>query len=67
MSQYKCRERLIRETIDEARRFIKRAEETLTIMDKVTFYAGGRENAAMKRASLDHSILLQRIRKPVQC
>ena len=66
MSQCKMREMAIKEAIDEARRFIERAEVALDGMVNVNFYHGGRENARMKRASLDLSISLAQIRKPLE-
>jgi vacuolar-type H+-ATPase subunit H len=66
MSQCKYREKIIREAINEARRFIERAEVALDGMIGVDYYHGGRENAMMKRASLDLSITLAQIRKPLE-
>ena len=66
MSQCKMREMAIKEAIDEARRFIERAEVALDGMIGVDYYHGGRENAMMKRASLDLSISLAQIRKPLE-
>jgi len=66
MSQCKMREMAIKEAIDEARRFIERAEVALDGMIGVDYYHGGRENAMMKRASLDLSITLAQIRKPLE-
>ena len=66
MSQYKIREMAIKEAIKEAQRFITCAEVALDGMVNVNFYHGGRENARMKRASLDLSISLAQIRKPLE-
>ena len=66
MSQNKMREMAIEEAINEAKRFIACAEVALDGMVNVNFYHGGRENARMKRASLDLSISLAQIRKPLE-
>ena len=66
MSQCKIREMAIKEAIKEAQRFIACAEVALDGMVNVNFYYGGRENARMKRASLDLSISLAQIRKQLE-
>ena len=65
MSQYKYREKIIREAISEARRFIERAEVALDGMINTDYYHGGRENATMKRSSIDLSNMLAQLRKPL--
>jgi len=70
MSYYKRRETEIRKAIEEARRFISKAESTLDAMMKDeprdgVYYYWNKEHAAMKRASLDLQEALIKLRKPL--
>ncbi len=70
MSCYKRRETEIRNAIEEARRFISKAEATLDAMIKDdprdgVYYYWNKEHAAMKRSSFDLNEALIKLRKPL--
>ena len=66
MNIYKKREDEIKEAMDEARRFMERARETLRAIGlDDPYYYWNKEHAAMKRASLDLSNALIKLRKPI--
>ena len=63
---YRKREDEIKEAMDEARRFIERARETLKVIGlDDPYHYWNKEHAAMKRASLDLSNALIKLRKPI--
>ena len=63
---YRKREDEIKEAMDEARRFMERARETLKVIGlDDPYHYWNKEHAAMKRASLDLSNALIKLRKPI--
>lgn len=53
-----------REAINEAKRFIDRAEKAINVIGKEDFFWSSPETASAKRASMDLSKALVKIRKP---
>ena len=69
MDYKKRRATVIREAINEARRFISRAEEAIDAMEKPDVYDSyfywNKPHAAMKRSSMDLTNMLVKLRKPL--
>ena len=59
------RKKEIENAMEEAKRFLSKAEDTIKELTQDDWWCGGSCNASMKRSSLDLSKALVKLRKPI--